>query len=45
MRLHIATADQIADKLTKLLPKGELLVFLEKLGLTDVTLPGRGGHG
>lgn len=39
---HISIDDQIADILTKPLPKGKFLVFREWLGLVDVTVPRRG---
>eukprot|EP00253_Pinus_taeda_P001493 PITA_01493 len=39
---HISIDDQIADILTKLLPKGKFLDFREQLGLMDVTLSGSG---
>ena len=42
---HIVTDDQIVDILTKPLSKGKFLVFREKLGLMDVTLPSGCNHG
>lgn len=39
---HISTDEQIADILTKALPKGKFLVFREQLGLMDVAPPDKG---
>ena len=45
VRLHqISTDEQIANILTKALPKGKFLVFREQLGLMDVALPDKGQH-
>eukprot|EP00253_Pinus_taeda_P006084 PITA_06084 len=40
--LHISIDEQIADILTKALPKGKFLVFREKLRLVEMTLSNKG---
>lgn len=43
--LHVSSADQLADILTKALGRKEFKIFLYKLGILDLYAPTRGGAG